>query len=440
MSLNEDQQKAVKIIHGFLSSTTENFMVLEGAGGTGKTYLAKHVVATLDKYHKTRALIGMKGKTPLPVFFTATTNKACEALQQALTEPGEITPQVTTIHSFLRLTMAEDPKNPTKSILVERDPAFNIGKALVWIDEASYIDDEMMDYIRAKISKDTKIIFMGDPAQMKMADAMNMPAFNSGFRKAELHKIERYGEETPLHTLGMELRTRILAEDWRIPPCPIDGKHIIWLPRPQFDRTMLQDMQSEDWTYSTSKFLAFRNKRVQQYNKGLNEYISGTRTFQAGDYAVNNHHVSGTKNSGGIGTDRMVFIDALEVAREFETDGHYVYLDGKDSRRFFLPNDHNKILVVQRRLFKALEAAQYHYDSDAEASLQKDIRHVKNTWVDLRPVYAQTIYKAQGSTFRRVYIDLADIGFCLDKELIMRMLYVACSRARMQLFLTGDLY
>lgn len=440
MSLNEDQQKAVKTVHGFLSSTTENFMVIEGAGGTGKTYVAKHIVDTLDKYHKTRQLIGMKGKTPLPVFFTATTNKACEAFQQALTRPHENTPNVVTIHSFLRLTMTEDPDNPTKSMLVERDPNFNIGRGLVFIDEASYVDDELMDYLKAKISKETKIIFMGDPAQLKNAGALRMPAFESGFRKAELFKIERYDETTPIFKLGLELRTRILAKDWRVPPCPIDNKHIIWLPRPQFDRTMLSDMQAEDWTYSTSKFLAFRNKRVQQYNKGLNQHISGTRVFQAGDYAVNNHHVSGTKKSGGIGTDRMVFIDALEVAREFDVDGHYVYLDGKDDRRFFLPSDHNKILVVQRRLFKALEAAKYHDDEDTRRTLEIDIRHVKNTWVDLRPVYAQTIYKAQGSTFRRVYIDLADIGFCMDKELIMRQLYVACSRARMQLFLTGDLY
>lgn len=440
MSLNEDQQNAVKIVHGFLSSTSENFMVIEGAGGTGKTYVAKHIVDTLDKYHKTRQLLGMKGKTPLPVFFTATTNKACEALQQSLTRPNENTPNVVTIHSFMRLTMTEDPLNPMKSILVERDPNFNIGKALVFIDEASYVDEELMDYLKAKICKETKVIFMGDPAQLKNAGALTMPAFESGFRKAELFKIERYGEDTPLHKLGLELRTRILAKDWRIPPCPIDGKHIIWFPRWEFDRIMLRDMQAEGWGYTTSKFLAFRNKRVQQYNKGLNQYISGSRTFSAGDYAVNNHHVPGTKKSGGIGTDRMVFIDALEVAREFDTDGHYVYLDGKDDRRFFLPNDHNKILVVQRRLFKALEAAKYHGDDDARRSLEIDIRHVKNTWVDLRPVYAQTVYKAQGSTFRRVYIDLTDIGFCRDKELVMRQLYVACSRAQMQLFLTGDIY
>lgn len=440
MPLNADQENAVKVVHGFLSSTTENFMVIEGAGGTGKTYVAKHIVDTLDQYHKTRALLGLKGKTKLPVHFTATTNKACEAFQQALSRPNEVTPDVTTIHSLLRLTLTEDPQNPMKSILADRDPGFNLGRCLVWIDESSYIDEELMDYIKAKSSKDTKIIFMGDPAQLKNADAEGMPAFESGFRKAELFKIERYDEDTPIFKLGLELRTRILNKDWRIPPCPIDGKHIVWLPRPQFDRLMLQDMESQDWTYSTSKFLAFRNKRVQQYNKGLNERITGTRMFQAGDYAVNNHHVSGTRNSGGIGTDRMVFIDALEVAREFETDGHYVYLDGRDNRRFFLPSDHSKIVTVQRRLFKHYEAAKYHGQEEEAQILQKDMKHVKNTWVDLRPVYAQTVYKAQGSTFRRVYIDLADIGYCQSKELIMRMLYVACSRARKQLFLTGDLY
>ena len=80
VKLNADQDNAIQVMHGFLSSTTENFMVLEGAGGTGKTFVIKHFVRTLHDYHKTRKLLGMKGKTNLHIHFTATTNKACEAM------------------------------------------------------------------------------------------------------------------------------------------------------------------------------------------------------------------------------------------------------------------------------------------------------------------------------------------------------------------------
>jgi ATP-dependent exoDNAse (exonuclease V) alpha subunit len=67
------------------------------------------------------------------------------------------------------------------------------------------------------------------------------------------------------------------------------------------------------------------------------------------------------------------------------------------------------------------------------------IAEIENQWVDLRAAYACTINKAQGSTFDRVFIDLDDIRRCNSGDQIARMLYVGVSRARHQVFLTGDL-
>lgn len=447
--LNPDQEKAIEIMHGFLSSTSERFMVLEGAGGTGKTFVIKHFVRTLHDYHKTRKLLGLKGKSNLPIYFTATTNKACEAMEIQLRNLNasvtgddeiELNPVVKTIHSFLGLTMAPDPTNPRKDVLADRDWQFNAGKSIVFIDEASYIDEELWDWIQKKTNKDTKVIFVGDPAQLTNGDSNTLPAFESGFRKAELRIVERFDTDTPIFKLATELRTRILAKDFRVPPCPIDGKHIVWLPRPVFDRLMVKDMTSEDWTFTTSKFLAYRNDRIQKYNKGINNLSTGTREFQAGDYAVNNHYVSGSKGSkgtGGIRTDGMVYIDALAKSVEHGEDGFYVWLDGDDRRKFFMPNDHKAKAKIINRLYKDYEKSGNSKEGNAYLH---QMNLVKNTWVDLRPVFAQTINKSQGSTYRRVYIDLADIGFCRSKEMLMRLLYVACSRAQKQLFLTGDLY
>jgi ATP-dependent exoDNAse (exonuclease V) alpha subunit len=445
LPLNADQLKAIEICQGFLGSTSEKYMVLEGPGGTGKTFTIKRLVRTLDEYHKTRKILGLKGKTKLPVFFTATTNKACEALSSALEDLNAVVdtgsiptmnPEVKTIHSFLGLTMMPHPEDPRKSILGDREPGKIISDCIIVIDEASYIDDDMMEWLELKLGKNVKVIFVGDPAQLKAANSTKMPAFFSGFRKASLTIVERFENDTVISDFSIELRKRILAEEWRIPPIPVDGKHIIRLDRLAYDQLMFKDMSHPDWMFSTSKFLAFRNKRIQEYNKGLNGAISGTRSFQKGDYAVNNHYVSGTKKSGNIGTDRMVFIDAMERNIRFDIEGYDMYLDGNDDRVFFLPDDHTAIIKVQRKFFKAYEKDP---DSASGALAIKNLNSVKDTWVDLRPVYAQTIYKSQGSTFRRVYIDLADIGFCGDTETKMRMLYVACTRARKQLFITGDL-
>jgi ATP-dependent exoDNAse (exonuclease V) alpha subunit len=77
-----------------------------------------------------------------------------------------------------------------------------------------------------------------------------------------------------------------------------------------------------------------------------------------------------------------------------------------------------------------------------EARAMKDfnlIAEIENSWIDLRGAYAQTINKAQGSTYDRVYIDLDDVSGCRNKNQLARMLYVGVSRAKYQVFLTGDL-
>lgn len=430
MQLNPDQENAVKIIHGFLGSTSEQFMCISGPAGVGKTFVVKHVVNSLDEYHKTRKLLGLKGQTRLKLAFTATTNKAAEALADSLGHDYE----TKTIHSFLGLSLNLNTQTG-KDELVDTRLGEMIPYTLIFVDEASYVDEELMNFIKGKLGTGSKVIFMGDAAQCKNAGSTIMPAFDSGFRTAELNQIMRQEDGNPIKDLSLKLREAVFSNG-PIPPCNIDGKYIIWMPRPQFDRALLADMQNELWTYNTSKFLAWRNKRIQQYNKGLNEHIRGTREFQPGDYAVNNHYVKGTKAlGGGIGTDRMVHIDSLKrgVVPSQGIPGTSIWVDGRE-HPFFMPDNHTDIAKVINKLRKSLTG-----NFSEDRAIHSSIETVNNTWVDFRPVYAQTVYKAQGSTFKRVFIDLTDIGTCRDFDQMLRMLYVAVSRARLQLFLTGDI-
>ena len=64
-----------------------------------------------------------------------------------------------------------------------------------------------------------------------------------------------------------------------------------------------------------------------------------------------------------------------------------------------------------------------------------------DTWADLRPTFASTVNKAQGSTYDKVFIDLSDFKPMVHKDPIQlaRLLYVAMSRAKYQVIFTGDL-
>jgi len=54
---------------------------------------------------------------------------------------------------------------------------------------------------------------------------------------------------------------------------------------------------------------------------------------------------------------------------------------------------------------------------------------LKDAFCDLRPSYAITSHKAQGSTYKRVFVDLGDIFSNAQANEALRSAYVAISRA-----------
>jgi ATP-dependent exoDNAse (exonuclease V) alpha subunit len=58
---------------------------------------------------------------------------------------------------------------------------------------------------------------------------------------------------------------------------------------------------------------------------------------------------------------------------------------------------------------------------------------------DLRPIHASTVHKSQGSTYQTVYVDLTDIGRNTRRDVLLRLLYVALTRAKGDVVVTGEL-
>ena len=151
--------------------------------------------------------------------------------------------------------------------------------------------------------------------------------------------------------------------------------------------------------------------------------MKGSPNFQVGDYAICNSFLHMGKIS--IKTDQMVEITAIDAHETtvFDVPGRVVTLD--NVTRVFFPNS---LEEVNARVKKA----------KANDDLNM-VATIENTWIDLRAAYACTVNKSQGSTFDKVFIDLDDISRCNSGDQIARMLYVAVSRARSQVILTGDL-
>lgn len=410
ITLTDDQQNAVNALTSFLATDNEPAFVLEGYAGTGKSTLVSYI---LDNIQKILATIKIMDPSypDYRIELTATTNKAAENLSLMTGH------EVRTIHSYLGLRVQTDYKTrETKLVPTKHTKQENI---LLFVDEASYIDRDLLRLINDSFVK-SKIIFIGDPAQLIPVKSNNAPVFFANYPKASLTKVMRQAEGNPIIQLATQFRETVNTLKWKnFTP---DGQFVVYLPRDAFDNAVVKEFTNPKWSSKSSKVLAWTNKRVQEYNQALTKLMNGKTTFDVGDYAQCNSFYQSGKSS--IKTDELVLITAVsEPVLLHGVSGHYYTLNG--NIKAFCPD-----LILEK---KALLS---------KAKKEKDyalLHEIEEVWIDLRTVYACTINKSQGSTYDRVFVDLDDIKKCTSGEAMARLLYVGCSRPRHQLILTGDL-
>lgn len=411
LTLTAGQAKAEDAFVQFLMDPDEQVFVIEGYSGTGKSTLIETLMARLDGY-----LEKVEHNIVNDVVLTATTNKAAENFERITGRP------VSTVHSFLKFRINTDYRTGAKELVAASSEP--VTHTLLFIDEASYIDHRTLDMIFKQV-KNCKIVFIGDPAQLLAPKSFSAPVFSAGFTKAHLDEVMRQlgpdgkPQSNPITELATAFRHTVVTGKW--PKFKPDGESVIWLPRTEFRAVIEAEFIRPDWTYHDSKILAYRNERVIAYNKHIRGMLRGDPKLQEGDYAENNHFIN--VGERGIKTDATVLITKMgPEVEEYGCLGHWVELDFK--HKVFFPND---------RSAKTRLAARFRADGDYRRAVQVE------QWIDLRAVFSQTVNKSQGSTYKRVYLDLDDIKRCTHGNQIARMMYVGVSRAQLQCFLVGDL-
>lgn len=410
LNLTKDQEKALDAFNIFLTDPTETVFVLSGYSGTGKTTLVRYLLQQTPKYLQMMRLIDPSIKD-WPVVLTATTNKAAENFSEL---SGET---VSTIHSYLGLRVQTDYSTGVTTLIPKTSTKKE--NSLVFIDEASYVDSNLLSLI-FKMTHKCKIVFIGDPAQLTPVKSAGTPVFNAKFSGAQLSEVVRQAKGNPITDLSTQFRNTVnTGEFFSFTP---DGQAIKYLERKDFNQAIEQEFNRFDWSDKDSKVLAWTNKCVINYNHAVSDLVGGTPEFKVGDYAVCNKFVSGRQ--GNLKTDQMVQITGISsLVKEHGVEGNYIKMD--HSIELFCP----KSLAEKNALMKKARA-------ESNYSLAEMI---DTTWIDLRAAYACTINKSQGSTYDRVFIDLDDVRRCNSGDQIARMLYVGVSRARKQVFLTGDI-
>lgn len=411
--LSNDQANAKQAITAWLT-TDKPVMVLSGYAGTGKSTLMKDIMEDWETIEDTHKQNNPEYKRH-DLVFTATTNKAVSALRHVTG-----CHDVVTIHSILKLRVKID-KDTGESSLIRRESA-ELRDTVLVIDEASYIDELLLQMILETPSVNTKILFIGDPTQLTPVKCNDTPVFNKGFPTVYLTEIKRQASDSLIPVLAEGMRNFILGKG-EFPSFETDEKTILWLDLPEFRIAMLNEFARMDWKPADSKALAYTNKTVISMNKFVSTRVTGIPDLCEGDLVVNNRYIRGKTTT--VRTDETVEVFSIHEG-EYDINGtiykgHYVQVDyGGDV--FFMPakpKDYDKALNSVLGTHRVYE--------------------LQSRWIDLRAAYACTVNKSQGSTYHTVFIDLTDIAVTKSWDHLARLIYVALTRASHKVIFTGDI-
>jgi exodeoxyribonuclease V len=437
--LNPDQARAVAELSAAIDRGDAACRLL-GFAGTGKSFAT---VRLLRAYAHER-----------PVLLTAPTNKATAVLR-AMAEAigGQVAS--TTIHKALGLRPEVDEDRGQMRLRQIRTPEIPDG-ALVLIDEASMVDAHLLRCIHsAAHAADAQLLFVGDPYQLPPIFAGESPAFAGAGVTAHLTQIVRQAADHPILAMTARIRAAMDGGDM---PYFATQRHaagsLILLDSAAFETALWSAFSNPRYAADPDdcRVLAWTNQRTRDYNRLLRRALLGERADRdallPGEIVVACTPIPSARVNVG---DFLTVEDALPVSHQ-----------GIPAYRAKVQVHRDEVVEVfavrpegyaayQERLSSLVEIAralqreaQIRPLTDLEDRCRRDawidfFAFKDRSFVDLRPIHASTVHKSQGSTYRQVFVDLSDIGRNTRRDVLLRLLYVALTRARGDVVVTGKL-
>ena len=415
MALSNDQQVVADQFMNFLSDPNHNEMAIEGFPGCGKSYLTKYLIDAVRAKSQLTQLIS-PGKARMTIHCTATTNKAAAVLSDLSGQEAK------TIHSLLGLKVTNNFSTGATSLKKSGNYAV-VENSLVFVDEASYENQHLLDMIR-KSTMNCKVVHIGDRYQLATVGEKNCPVFTDVALKGVLRGSQRFAATGPIATLAAQYRATI--DGGPFPDIHPDGVVIKHCTGPEFQDEINKEFGSKTINNDHAKIIAWSNNMVHAYNKYVRGLYTQDEAFQPGEMVVTNKPIL-IGGGSSIPTETLLEVTDIKPGTESGVMGWWVTLNNKVNT--FQPFSQKEVKAMIKNLAE-------------EAKVNRDWRSyfaTQDFFADLRPIHAATVYKAQGSTYKKVFIDLNDIGKCTQAITVARMLLVAITRAADEVVLYGHL-
>jgi ATP-dependent exoDNAse (exonuclease V) alpha subunit len=434
----EEQQRAHD---GVVQALKHGNALLQGGPGVGKTFTTREIVRTLQEQGY---VVGC----------AASTNKAASVLTNALGIKGMAG---TTIHKALGLRLEE---SMGRTRLVPGGEASLPSFDVMLIDEASMLDDEVVDHIEAQAGgggsselddvfgasarkAGTRILYIGDVAQLPPVGQgiVARPFRDPAVKRFTLTQVMRQKAGSAILPLLAAIRNHIDDE------LPLGVGAFAETELPDL-RIMTRDHMGRaldelaTYTDGDSLVIAWTNAVVDAAGQEMRIRRYGEQALRA-DYLpgetvlMRKPVMAGMQTLASVG-ELFEIQSAALCDREFDTAGNSF-----ETVRYWALNlvglPGVAINVVDRGSLAGWKRVlDYRRVEALSAGTSGAWQHFYTTrdWAcDLQTHHAITAHRSQGSTYTRVVVDAADILKNPDHVEAARCLYVACSRPSQHLTL-----
>ena len=417
LPLNTEQSAALDAILEFLADPTEQFFVLSGSAGTGKTFCIRELVNRV------------KGR----LVFTATTNKATKELRRSVTTK-DYKPECRTIFSLLGLRL--EASGEVKELSAPEDPIDLSAYRAVIVDEGSMVNENLRKFIKQAANEHgVKFIFMGDEAQLPPVGELRSPIWKIT-RGAKLLKVERHDNQI----LALATRIRAVVDH----PAPTirlsadnDGEQGVWSgTRRDLETAIRREAELGGFSRpNCAKAVAWRNVTVD----GFNKLIRDTIFDKPAEFWLPTDRVIFTSPAKDLDDETVATTDDEGTVDRVDTEYHPIHGDIKIFRITLTLDDGPvvvaRVLHPESQLRYASQCEDLAAAARSNSRLWRKFWDYKDAFHALRHAYALTAHRAQGSTYDTTFVDYRDVLLNRNRQEAFRCLYVACTRPKRALVL-----
>lgn len=367
------------------NSIRNNFSILTGGPGTGKTTIILAVIKIFQKINN-YSLDDLLNEQKNIITLCAPTGKAAKRMTESTGF------YASTIHKAIGWTNEDENM---EEFVSEK----SIKSELIIIDEASMIDVFLMNNLLKIIDRDSKIILVGDNDQLPSISPGNVlnDLINSNcISTVKLNKIFRQSENSSIINISHSIKNNIpfdVLENF-------DDKEFLMANKKEILDVIIMTYQDmlEDFDKEKIQILA----PIYRGGAGINEINS----------AIQNKFNANTS-----------FVEYGELI--YKVDDRVMQLVNRPEDNIF--NGDIGYIVDIFSDGKIIKIA-IDYDGNIVTYEKKELNQITLS-------YACSIHKAQGSEFDNVIIPFIDsYNFMLNKNLT----YTAVTRAKKKLILCGD--